>query len=188
MHESENILRILKETREAIENNDSAKVLTLSDQTINTAALTQDPDNIAVAVVVYSLSKIIERGRYREMPGWNGFYRIVTNSLEHAIGDIEKKNEKGFRKHFEEINRAINKISGKLKGYIEEVFRVAKISKGSRIYEHGISMEQTAKLLGITMYELQEYAGQTGISDVPMAKTMDSKSRIKLVSDFFNGK
>ena len=46
-------------------------------------------------------------------------------------------------------------------------------------------MEKTAKLLGISMWELANYAGQTGISDVRESKTLDVNSRIKLAKEFF---
>lgn len=185
MKERENILRILEETKIAIKAGDTAKIKTLSNQTTNTASLTQDPDNIAVAVIIYSIGKILERKNYQQLRGWSNFYKIVISSLDGAIEDVQKNNESGFRAHFEMIRKAINKLSGKLRKYIEEVFRNAQINKASRIYAHGISLAQTAKLLGITMYELAEYAGQTGISDVPMSKTMDAKIRIKLAMDMF---
>ena len=127
----------------------------------------------------------MERKDYRKYRGWNTFYRIVTTSLDGAIVDVRKNNEKGFRMHFEMIRKAINKLSGKLRKYIEEVFRSAQINKASRLYEHGISMEQTAKLLGITMYELADYAGKTGIGDAPFTKTLDAKSRVKLAMEMF---
>jgi len=185
MKESENILRILEETKEAIKRKDSAKIKKLSNQTINTASLTHDADNITVAVIVYSLGKIIERKRYEKYPGWKEFYKTIILSLNNSIKNIKNNDEVGFRKNFELIRKSINKLSGKLKKYIQEVFRMAKISKASRIYEHGTSMEKTANLLGITMYELAEYAGKTGISDVPISKTMDAKSRIKLAMRMF---
>jgi hypothetical protein len=185
MKESENVLRILEETKKAIKEDDAAKIKELSNQTTNTASLTQDPDNIAVAVIVYSIGKILERGNYKSLKGWDVFYKIVISSLDKAIEDIKKNDEKAFRSDFEMIRKAINKLSGKLKKYIQEVFRKAQINKASRLYEHGISMEQTAKLLGITMYELAEYAGKTGISDVPISKTMDIKTRIKIAMDMF---
>ena len=59
MQEKENVLRILEEAKKAIEIGDALEIKNLSNQTINTASLIQDPDNIAVAVIVYSLSKII---------------------------------------------------------------------------------------------------------------------------------
>ena len=43
MQERENILRIFQETRKAVELGDSAEIKNLSNQTNNTAALTQDP-------------------------------------------------------------------------------------------------------------------------------------------------
>jgi len=185
MKEAKNVLRILKETQEAIKQNNASKIKNLSNQTINTASLTQDPDNILVAVIIYSLGKIFERENYREMKGWNVFQKTVISSLEKSTQTLEKNDEKGFRKNFQTIKDAINKLSGKLKKYIQQVFEKANISKASRIYEHGISMEQTAKLLGITMYDLADYAGKTGISDVPENKTLDAKSRIKLAMDIF---
>ena len=185
MQEKENVLRILEEAKKAIGIGDALEIKNLSNQTINTASLIQDPDNIAVAVIVYSLSKIIERENYKQLPGWSKFYKIIINSITCSIEDIKKNNEKKFREDFELIRGAIGKLSGKLKSYIQDVFRKAQINKASRIYEHGISMEQTAKLLGITMFELAEYAGKTGIPDVPLGKTMDVKSRIKLVRDIF---
>lgn len=186
MKEADNILRILEETREAIELQNYDKIKLLSDQTINTASLTQDPDNIAVAVVVYSLSKILDKPKYRELPGWIKFYKTVISSLDHSIDDVKKEDFKDFRKDFETIREIIGKLSGKLKEYIQEVFRKAEINKASRIYEHGISMEQTARLLGITMFELAEYAGtKSEIPDAPESKTLDVKSRIKLAMKMF---
>ena len=160
MQEADNVLRILRETRSALERKDSSYIRGLSNQTINTASLTQDPDNIAVAVIVYSLSKIVERLDYRQLPGWKKFYANVLVYLDKSIKDIETGDYAKFRQDFKRIRGSIENLSGKLKKYIKEVFRNAEISKASRIYEHGISMEQTASLLGISLYELAEYAGR----------------------------
>ena len=89
MKERENVLRILKETRKAIKEDNPAEIKELSNQTTNTASLTQDPDNIAVAVIVYSIGKILERDNYKSMKGWNTFYRIVITSLDKAEAEID---------------------------------------------------------------------------------------------------
>jgi hypothetical protein len=185
MKEEENVLRILRETRVALEKNDSSLIKNLSNQTINTSSLTQDSDNIAVAVIVYSLSKIIERQDYRQLSGWKKFYSNILLYLDKSIGDVEKKDYTRFREDFKMIRGSIDNLSGKLKRYIKEVLRNAEINKASRIYEHGISMEQTAKLLGITLYELADYVGRTGIPDAPENKTMNTKDRIKLAMEMF---
>ena len=72
-----------------------------------------------------------------------------------------------------------------MKSYIQDVFRKARINKASALYEHGISMEKTASLLGITMFELANYVGQREVAEVPEIKTIDVRSRIKLAMDMF---
>src|SRR3989344_151032 len=185
MEEISNIIRILEETKKAIEGKNYSEIKNLSNQTINTASLTQDPDNIAVAVLVYSLSKLLERDYYKSLSGWENFYKITIDSLTKSIISLKKNDLDKFREEFGRIRKIIEKLSGKLKEDILEVFRKAQINKASRIYEHGISMGQTAKLLGITMFELANYAGQSELSETFENKTMNQKSRIKLAMDIF---
>ena len=185
MKEVENVLRILKETKTAFQTNNSFKLKQLSNQTTNTASLTQDLDNIALAVIVYSLSKIVERENYKQLPGWKNFYSKINLFVDKSIRDIEKKDYNAFEGDFKKIKGTIENLSGKLKKYIKDVFRYAKINKASRLHEHGLSMEQTSKLLGISMYELADYIGKTGIADAPESQTMNVKQRIKLVERFF---
>jgi len=185
MQEKENVLRIFEGAKEAIEKQDIVKLKELSNRTIHTASLEQDPDNIAVAVIIYSLSKIIEREDYRKYPGWDQFYKTIISLIDNSIIALKKNDEKKFKEDLKLVRQAINKLSGKLKIYVKDVFRRATINKASRIYEHGISMEKTASLLGITMFELAEYAGQTGISDVSENKTLSVKTRIKLAEEMF---
>lgn len=185
MQERDNILKIFQETKEAVLRGDASKIKNLSNQTTDTASLTQDPDNIAVAVIVYSLSKIIEREDYKKFPGWNKFYNIYISSIDKIIEALKRKDDEAFRENIKIIRGAIDKLSGKLKGHIQDVFRKASINKASKIYEHGISMEKTAKLLGITLFELASYAGEKGVSDIPESKTIDVQSRIKLAMEMF---
>jgi hypothetical protein len=182
MQEKENVLRIFEETKEAIKKEDVVKLKELSNHTIHTASLTQDSDNVAVAVIVYSLSKIIER-KYSEA---DKFYKIIISAIDNSIIALKGDDEKKFKESLELIREAINKLSGDLKKYVEDVFRKASINKASKIYEHGISMEKTAKLLGITMFELASYAGQKEeISEVPESKTLSVRSRVKLAMEMF---
>lgn len=186
MQEKENVLRILQETKDAIKNNDSFRLKELSDQTIHTASIAQDPDNIAVAVAVYSLSKIIERKKYHEFTGWNQFYKLITAAVDNSIDAIKRDDNKRLKESLLSIQKVISKLSGDLKTYIQDVFRKAQINKASKIYEHGISMEQTANLLGVTLFELAAYAGQKPeISNAPLTNTLNIKARIKIAMDLF---
>lgn len=189
MHEQNNILRIFKETKEAVSKGDSLAIKVLSNQTTNTAALTHDPDNIAAAVSVYSLSKIVEReSYYKKMPGWDEFYKKYLKAIDNIILALEKNNEEVYRQNIEIIQKEIEKLSGKLKGYVEDIFRKARINKASKIHEHGISMEKTASLLGITMYELASYIGEKDFSDETEnsdVKETSVKVRLKNAMEMF---
>ena len=66
MQEKENVIDILEKTKSAVEREDILLLKDLSNRTIHTASIYADSDNIAVAVAVYSLSKILERKKYRE--------------------------------------------------------------------------------------------------------------------------
>jgi len=186
MQEKENILRIMEGTKAAIKREDVVMLKNLSNQTVHTASTTQDPDNIAVAVIVYSLSKVIERKKYQQYKEWGKFYGKIISNIDNSIKFLRKNDEINFRASIEAIRKDIDNLSGNLKWYIKDVFRKASINKASRIYEHGISMEKTAKLLGISLWELADYAGQTGIGDTKLCKTCDTKSRIKLAMDMFS--
>jgi len=185
MQEKENILRILQEAKAAIRINDSIKLKELSNQTIHTASIAQDPDNVAVAVTVYSLSKIVERKEYQTFTGWKEFYKIILSCIDSSINAIKKNDDKELKDSLMLIRKVVSKLSGKLKSYIQDVFRKAEINKASKIYEHGISMEKTASLLGITMFELASYAGQKPDGSVSLTKTIGTKERIKTAMDMF---
>ena len=98
-----NILRIFQETKKAVEQGDSVQIKILSNQTNNTASLTGDPDNIAVAVIVYSLSKIIERENYKSLPGWKVFYNVYMKSIDGVIVALKNNDEAKARKYLEAI-------------------------------------------------------------------------------------
>jgi len=176
MEERENIIRILEETKIALNAKDTLKLKQLSDQTNNTASRVQDEDNIAVAVIVYSLGKILER-EYVENLG------LIVKEIDEIIKSI-KKDESLLKENLKKLRVDIGKISPGMKKYIQEVFRKASINKASKIYGHGVSMQNTAKLLGITVWELANYAGQKG-TEVPESRTLGARERIKLVEEIF---
>ncbi len=185
MEEEENVLRILEGTKIAFEKEDVVSLKNLSNQLINTASEKQNSTIIILAVIVYSLSKIISRTDYKSYPDWDTLHKTIVSSINNSIIAVKKKDDVKLKRSLELIQNSVRKFSGNFKKYIEDVFRMASINKASRIYEHGISMGKTAKLLGITMYELADYAGKTGIPNMPEGKTIDVKSRIKLTEGMF---
>lgn len=183
--ERQNVLDILRKTRIALKTEDVMTLREASSRTIHSASIYKDTDSVAVAVIVYALSKIIERKKYTTYDGWLPFYKKVLFGINKGIEDLETKNFNQFRKDVMEIRSSINTISGNLKIYIQDVFREAEISRASRLYEHGISSAETAQLLGITQFELAEYIGKTGIADVDLGVTMPIKNRLNFARSLF---
>ena len=185
MKGSENILRILQETKLLVEKNNSFELKSLSDKTIRSATISQDADNIIVAVLVYSLGKVMEREHYKKMEGWNEFYNAVIKNLNLAIRSLKMGNIKNTRVYLGRIRNSLNKISGDLGRYIKDVFRKAEINKAFKLYEHGLSSEQTAELLGVSLWDLASYIGQSNIGDAKISISMPVKKRIKIAEDIF---
>ncbi|MCX6711367.1 MAG: hypothetical protein NTZ02_04760, partial [Candidatus Woesearchaeota archaeon] len=73
--------------------------------------------------------------------------------------------EKEYRDFMKKLIDYISKTDSMTKKYIEEVISQAKIKKGERIYEHGISMARAAEILGISQWQLMAYIGNSEDTD-----------------------
>ncbi|MCH8945791.1 MAG: hypothetical protein IIA85_02620 [Nanoarchaeota archaeon] len=184
MHEKEHVMNILEETKKATAEENVIRLKELSNQTIHSASTSQDTDSILIAIIIYSLSKIIERKVQYGEKNCDDFCASVSKKLSNAIIALKKGNEDLFHTGLQTIINSINKLSTSFKQDIQNIFHKARINKASKIYEHGISMGKTAELLGISQYELAIYAGQKGIDD-PEVRTSPVKDRIKLAMSFF---
>lgn len=187
MQEVDNVIRILKGVLSSIRKGDVSRIKHLSNETIHSATISQDPDNLIVAVLVYSVGKVMERSHYHEMEGWDAFHKSLIKNLQEVVDNLEKNNIEKARVDLGEIRNSIAEISGNLRIYISDVFRKAEINKAFKIYEHGLSAEKTAEMLGISLWELSSYIGQSSISEASVTKTLPIKERIKFVEEIFDG-
>ncbi|MFA5856593.1 MAG: hypothetical protein WC867_04495 [Candidatus Pacearchaeota archaeon] len=185
MEEKDHILEVLEDACSALKREEFLDIKRLSNEVIHNSSTSQDPDVISVAVILYSISKIMEREKHKDYKNWPKFYKNMINSLNALTVHLRKNNIDKFRNEMEFIRNLIQNISGSLKYYIQDVFRKASINKASKIYEHGISMEKTAKILGISIWELTEYAGQVQTSNNDSNAYLSVKERIKIAEEIF---
>ena len=179
------ILNILEEGIKAINENNISKLKELSDHTLHDAGIFQDKESVTIAVVMYSLGKIYERPRYKDYKDWGLFSNNVLTKLRLAADYLNKNDLKGYEINIKEIFNFVEKLSSKLKDYAKEVIEKAKVSKASRLHEHGLSLGRTAEILGISKWELSQYVGGTGIADVDENMTKDIKTRLKFTRGLF---
>jgi hypothetical protein len=183
--EINHIIEVIEKSKTALKEEKALELKELSNQIIHSTSIYQTEGLIAISVILYSLGKLIERKEHLSLKDWNAFIEKTNKSLDEAIDSLKDNNEKKFERILIEIRSSIGKVT--VKPFVHEVLRKAAINKASRLYEHGLSLEQTAKLLGISQWELSEYTGQTGIPDVKYASTLDIKKRAKTALDFFGG-
>ena len=186
MEEVEHLVEVLTKTKKALETNDSPSLNELSNQTIHSASYIQDPGSIAIAVIIYSLSKLIERGDNNKIKRWPLFVKKTNSYFELAIVALNSGNFSVYETYLEKIRGNIEAISVNLRPYIEEVLRKAAINKASKIYEHGISQGQTSRLLGISQWELSEYLGQKSIEIKDFENPLSVKKRAQMALEFFS--
>ena len=176
------LIQVLEATKHALNKKDAIKLKELSDQTIHSACGIQDPGSITIAVLDYSLSKLLERKENMKIKNWNKFLKKINSYLELAINALTDEKPEKYEHYLILPRKALSSISINLKPYIQEILRKASINKASKLYEHGLSLGQTANLLGITQWELAEYTGQ---KSEPMDKqAVDIKSRARLALEF----
>ncbi len=170
------ILDVLNTALQGIERCDSVLLKKASDQIIHTASIFQSEESIVTAVLVYAISKLIERNQCTEQ---------IKKLLSNAREEVVKENIERYNIQAHEILQEISKVDEMVKKYVQRVVEFAQIKKGSRIYEHGISLAKTAEILGITQWELMGYIGKTNIHEFTIEKH-NVKSRIALAKKIFD--
>ncbi len=161
------------------EEKDIGEIKELSNHTVHNASIFQDEDSISIAILIYSLSKVIERKQ-----GELGYNNIVK-LLKTAYGFLNKNNIDSYRKTIRKLFNFISTIDTKLKLYIEEVINQAQIKKGSKLYEHGISLARASEILGVSQWELMFYIGKTKITDIYETERISLKNRIEYARGLF---
>lgn len=157
------ILKVLSDVMVVLgveEEKDVAELKELSNHTIHNASIFQDEDSVSIAILIYSLSKVIERREGRMN------YKVLLKLAADAKNNLESERVDAYRKTIRKLFDFISTIDTKLKLYIEEVINQAEIKKGSKLYAHGISLGRAAEVLGISQWELMFYIGKTKLTDV----------------------
>lgn len=182
--EAEYTINLLKIAKQALISNDSFKLKELSDQKVHSASEFQDIASITLIIVLYSISKLVERKDKLKIRNWDKFVKKFNSNIDLAIKALSENNSSLYQKYILSAKRTMESISPNLKSYVKEVLQKASINKASRLYEHGLSLGQTAKLLGLTQWELLEYTGQT-TPESSLPETLEVKKRAQMALEFF---
>ena len=136
----------------------------LSTHTVHNASIFQDEDSVSIAVLTYTLSKLA----LKRFKGVNLGHLI--SHLKTCREELSNNDTDAFRASVQGLFTHLRTQTPHLRQYIEDVIVKARISKARHIHEHGISVTQTAHILGVNAWELNEFLGRTKIADAHFIK------------------
>lgn len=172
------ILNLFEEAKEAIETKNIKQLETLSDHTLHCTTIYGEKEAIMSAILFYSLSKILEKEKAGEEEIFkdliNGMYRNVNASIKL----LKQKRDKEFGKLLKESLNLIKTFDKSFSKYVQAVIEFGKIQKGTKIYEHGLSLTSVAQMLGISKWELMPKVGER--KGYKIKEKMSPEERLKL--------
>lgn len=179
----QDVLYILQKAVDILQVRDSKDVeelKALSDHAIEDVALHKDLDIISITVLIYSLYKIVQNLKDKD-------YQAILNELKNAVKAIKIHDLKPYNKSIKNIYSIIRKCDVQVKEHLQDVMQAARIKKGTALLEKGLSIGQAAGLMGLSNWDLQQYAAKTTALQFE-AETLPAKDRMKLAFNFFGVK
>ena len=177
----QDILSVLSGAIEILKIKDEGDILELgqlSNRTIHNASIFQDDSSISIAILMYSLAKVIAR-KQNEID-----YTLFLVLLANLKKSLSEDNMDEYNKTIKKFFNSISQIDSKMGMYVSEVIDQAQVKKAGKIHEHGISLARTAEILGISEWELMGYIGKTTISDTDENISSTNK-RLKFARGLF---
>jgi len=182
----QDILSVLEKSIDAIKKKDLVALRKQSNRTIHNSSIFQDKYSISTAVIIYSIYKILEKNKFKEITKWEFFEKFLSSELRKAIGCIEKDDSKGYMLSLKNVMKEMNKLDKNIGAFIDQVIHVTKVKKATKIVEHGISSSRVAELLGVPSWEVMSYLGNTKTFESPINISKSTKERLELAEKIFN--
>lgn len=179
------VLDVLGEAIDAIRERRHADLHTISDHILHVMSIYQTTDIVDTAVAIYALDKILETEKYALHPKMKAFTKMIVSLLKKAKTQLEKEDYASYPKTVIEILGAITAFGKSIRFYIEDVLHFARIKKGTKLYEHGLSLGRAAELTGVTKWELMPAIGETAIHEQFITPRKTNEHRMEFARKIF---
>ena len=176
----EDSLKAIKKTMEILKQKDIdvLELKKLSDAAVHNASVFQDDCSISIAVLIYALSKIIER---------DGTSLLCTKAIQQLAKlqvALEEDDDGSFKEAMDTLFSEIHECDSKLQLYVQEVINKAQIKKGCKLCEFGLSTAQASSVMGVSQWDLMSYLGKTQIQD-QVSSIKDVRGRLQFARRLF---
>jgi len=179
------IITVLQRVIEILKDREEKDVLELkdvSDHMLKDASIYQDIDSVQIAILVYSIYKLFDRGcKITEKD-----YKSAVVGFERMLDGVSARNFGKYNKNLQDVFAIIRKIDKQVKMYVEEIITKARTTKGSKLFEHGLSAKRAADIMGVSEWELLQYIGRTQIVDKHKTDGLRATQRLAHARRLFN--
>jgi len=153
----------------------------LSDQGIEGVALYKNLDLISVTVLIYSLSKVITRLSSSQ-------YQQITEQLNLAQENLTRNNLGRYNQNLKTVYTLVRKSDAKVKEHLQDIMHAARIKNSASLLQKGLSIGQAAGLMGLSNWDLQEYAGKNTFTLTQDYEKIPAKKRMTTALKIFGVK
>lgn len=156
------LINTLHSIKLALEKRDAEELKELSNHTMHCTTIYEEKRAVYIAIIAYSLGKTLEKGGPEnvEVSVFEEFINGLFQNFGALISFLENKDFEKFDNSLSEMMRAISEFETSFGKYILDVLHFAKIQKGARIYEHGLSLSKIAEMIGVSKWELMSKVGE----------------------------
>lgn len=170
----QDLMSLWHSTLSKLDSGDYLGLRELSNHTVHNASIFTDEFSTTAAVIVYSLSKV---GQRRLIDN-----RQIRATITGMLGELVMGHDEGYQRLQKQLLEQISQADRGFREHVDEVLTQARIKKGWKLYDHGISLGVSSELLGISEWELMNYVGNTTTPD--QLKT-DVRSRLAFARQLF---
>lgn len=182
------VLDTLSETIESLETKQYADLHMISDHLLHSITIHQEKTLIDLSIAIYVLNKILEKEKYTNHLKVKDFVKKMLHLFKDMQKCMQKSDDAGFEKLVAETLISLQTFSRSIKFYIDDLLHFAKIKKGTKLYEHGISLGKAAELVGVAKWDLMPAIGETAIHEQLVAPKNINEKRIAFTEKIFKKK
>lgn len=179
------ILKVLRETKEALKGESYEKVENLSNHVIHNASIYQDELSLKTAVFVYSLGKILGLEKIRTQEEFSSFMEEIGGKIDEVIRSLEAEDRQKVSRLLKESIEEVSDLDESFGTHLKKIIIGSKIKKASKIYEHGISLGRVAEILGLSEFELMDYIGPTRVHDLSFFEVGELEEKYERAREVF---
>lgn len=162
------------------ETKDIEELKTLSDHAIEDIAVQKDLELVSITVLLYSIYKTVTSIDAK-------VYDRLLQELGTAKTSLEQRNLGKYNASIKKLYEIIRTCDTKVKEHLNDVMHAARIKKGTTLLQRGLSIGQAAGLMGLSNWELQQYAGKSTALDQHTEK-IPADERLKEALQLFGVK